>query len=170
MFDQILMMVLRVIHIGSGVFWVGSLFFMNRFVLPSIEEAGADGGKFAAVLMRGGRVQRAMMGSAIMTVLAGLAMYIRYIVITDGVWARSTPAMGYGVGAIAALVSLGIGMAINAPAAKRLQTYMGSPGSQLTAEQQAEIGRLRGRMASTTRVIMALLVIAIISMSITRYL
>jgi uncharacterized membrane protein len=170
MFDQIFMMVLRVIHIGAGLFWVGSVFFMTRFILPAIQEAGPDGGKFAAVLMRGGRVQRAIIESAGVTIVAGLIMYVRYIVQTNGAWARSPVAMGYGVGAVAALVAFILGVTINAPAARRLQAIMGSAGGPPNAEQQAELVRLRERMASTSRIVLVLLTVAVISMAISRYL
>jgi uncharacterized membrane protein len=169
MLDQIFVMVLRVLHIGAGLFWVGSVFFMTRFVLPAIQEAGPDGGKFAAVLMRGGRVQRAMIESAGVTIVAGLFMYGRYIVQTDGVWARSPIAMGYGVGAITAIVAFILGLTINAPAARRMQAIAGSAGGPPSAEQQAEIGRLRERIASTSRIVLGLLTISVISMAVSRY-
>lgn len=170
MVDQIFMMILRVLHIGAGLFWVGSMFFMTRFILPAIQEAGPDGGKFSAILMRGGRVQRAMMESAGVTIIAGLIMYGRYIVQTDGAWARSAVAMGLGVGAIAAIAAFVLGVTINVPASRRLMAIMGSAGGPPNAEQLAEIGRLRGRMASTSRIVVVLLTVAIISMSISRYL
>ena len=170
MLDETLMMVLRLVHIGAGVFWVGSMFFLNRFVVPSIQEAGPDGGRFATVLMRGGRIQRAMISAAAATIIAGLIMYIGFIVRTDGQWARSTEAMGYGVGAIAAIIAFGLGMIINAPTSRRLQAMAESISGPPSPEQQAEMGRLRGRLASTSRVILILLTVAIISMSVSRYL
>ena len=170
MLDQIFMMILRVLHIGAGLFWVGSVFFMTRFILPAIQEAGPEGGKFSAVLMRGGRVQRAMMESAGVTIIAGLIMYGRYIMQTDGVWARSTVAMGLGVGAIAAIAAFVLGVTINVPASRRIMAIMASSGSPLSTEQLAEIGRLRGRLASTSRIVLVLLTVAVISMSVSRYL
>jgi hypothetical protein len=59
---------------------------------------------------------------------------------------------------------------INAPAARRLQTIMGSAGGSPSAEQQAELVRLRERMASISRVVLVLLTVAVISMAISRYL
>lgn len=170
MSDQILLLVLRVLHIGAGLFWVGAFFFMNHMIMPAIQSAGPDGGRFTALIMRGGRVQRAMFGSAIVTILAGFGMYGYFIAQTDGQWARSTMAMGLGVGGIAALLAFILGVAVNMPAAKRMQTIMAEAKGSPSAEHQAEIGRLRDRMGSISRVVAVLLTIAVLSMASSRYL
>jgi uncharacterized membrane protein len=167
--DQVLMMGLRLLHIGAGVFWVGSVFFLNFFAFPAIQAAGADGPRFTGLLMRDGRVQRAMIHAGIVTILAGLVIYGRFVMQTQGAWARSAPAMGYGVGAVASIVAFVIGITVNAPAARRLQA-IGGTGAQLTAEQRDEAARIRSRMASASRITLWLLIIAVISMAISRYL
>lgn len=168
--EQILMMVLRLLHIGAGVFWVGSVFFLNFFAIPALQAAGADGPRFTGLLMRGGRVQRALIHSGLVTIVSGLVIYWRFIAETEGAWARSTPAMGYGVGAIAAIIAFLIGITVNAPAARRLQAIGAAPGGAPSAEQQAEAARIRARMASASRITLVLLVAAVISMSVSRYL
>ena len=47
---------------------------------------------------------------------------------------------------------------------------MESAGGPPNAEQRAEVERLRGRLASTARIVFVLLTVAVISMSISRYL
>jgi hypothetical protein len=123
-----------------------------------------------AILMRGGRIQRVIIHSALLTIITGFLIYGRYIMITDGAWARTVPAMGYGVGAIAAVIAFLIGILINAPAAKRIQQLGAGQGGSLTAEQQSEMARLRDRMSTASRFILPLLIIAVISMAISRYL
>jgi hypothetical protein len=124
----------------------------------------------ATILMRGGRIQRVIIHSALLTIITGFLIYGRYIMITDGAWARTVPAMGYGVGAIAAVIAFLIGILINAPAAKRIQHIGASHGGSLTAEQQSEMVRLRNRMSASSRFAIPLLIIAVISMAISRYL
>jgi uncharacterized membrane protein len=167
--DQLLMIVLRLLHIGAGVFWVGCVFFINVFAFPAIQAAGPDGPRFTGLLMRGGKVQRAMIHSAIVTIVAGLLIYGRFIMETEGVWARSATAMGYGVGAIAAVVAFLIGIMVNAPSARRLQA-LGASGAPLDAAQQAEAARIRERMTSASRVTLWLLIVAVVSMAVSRYL
>jgi uncharacterized membrane protein len=170
MSDQILLIILRVLHIGAALFWVGAFFFMNHFIMPALQSAGPDAGKFTALIMRGGRVQRAMAGSAIVTILAGLGMYGYFIAQTDGQWARSNTAMGLGVGAVAALLAFILGLAVNMPGARRMQAIMAEAKGSPSPEQQAELGRIRNRMAAVSRVLSVLLTIAVLSMAVSRYL
>ena len=170
MSEQLLMITLRLLHIGAGIFWVGSVLFLNLFVLPAIQAGGPDGAKMAALLMRGGRIQRAIIHSALLTIVTGFVIYGRFIMITDGAWARTVPAMGYGVGAIAAVIAFLLAILVNAPAAKRIQEIGASAGGSLTAEQQGEMARLRDRMATASRFALPLLIVAVISMAISRYL
>ena len=46
-----LLLVLRLIHIVGGVFWVGSALLMNFFVGPTIRETGDAGKQFAGYFM-----------------------------------------------------------------------------------------------------------------------
>lgn len=170
MSEQFLMIALRLLHIGAGIFWVGSVFFLNLFVLPAFQAGGPDGARMTTMLMRGGRIQRVIIHSALLTIITGFLIYGRYIMITDGAWARTVPAMGYGVGAIAAVIAFLIGILINAPAAKRIQHLGAIDGGSLTAEQQNEMARLRDRMSTASRFVLPLLIIAVISMAISRYL
>ena len=170
MSEQLLMIALRVLHIGGGIFWVGSVLFLNLFVLPAFQASGTDGAKMASMLMRGGRIQRVIIHSALLTIITGFLIYGRFIIITDGAWARTVPAMGYGVGAIAAVIAFLLGILINAPAAKRIQQLGADRGGSLTAEQQNEMARLRDRMSTGSRFVLPLLIIAVISMAISRYL
>lgn len=170
MSERILLIILRVLHIGAGLFWVGSFFFMNHFIMPALQAAGPEGGKFAGIIMRGGKVQRAMLGSATLTILAGIGLYAYFVVQTDGQWASSTPAMGFGVGAISALLAYVLGLAVNMRAGQRMQAIMTEAKGQPSAEQQAELGQLRSRMASVSRIVGILLTVAILSMAVSRYL
>ncbi|HUF29387.1 MAG TPA: hypothetical protein VMM77_01900 [Gemmatimonadaceae bacterium] len=170
MSEQLIMITLRLLHIGAGVFWVGSVLFMNIFVLPPIQAAGPEGGKLAAVLMRGGRIQRAMIHAALVTMISGFLIYGRFIMVTDGAWASSVPAMGYGLGAIASVIAFLLGILIGAPAARRLQAIGANDGGPLTADQEGEVRRLRARMSTASRFALPLLVVAVISMAVSRYL
>lgn len=163
-----LIIVLRVLHIGAGIFWVGSVLFLNLFVGPAVQRAGPDGGRFMGMLMQGGRLTRALTHAATWTIVSGLLIYGLFSMRTEGVWARSAPAMGYGLGAIAALIAFGIGLFVNAPASRRMQ-QLGAGGAP-DAAQQAELERLRARLTSASRLTLWLLLAAVLSMAISRYL
>jgi uncharacterized membrane protein len=44
---------LRIIHITSGVVWLGGAFFITLFVEPAIKAAGNEGGKFMERFVNG---------------------------------------------------------------------------------------------------------------------
>jgi uncharacterized membrane protein len=72
---NVLMIVMRIIHIFSGVFWAGTAFFMISFVAPSVIATGAEGQMFMQQLAFQSRFTTAMLAVAVLTVLSGLVMY-----------------------------------------------------------------------------------------------
>ena len=46
--DQpIVLFLLRAIHIGVGVFWIGSVLLVTFYLLPAARATGAAGGRFS---------------------------------------------------------------------------------------------------------------------------
>ena len=87
--------------------------------------------------------------AAILTVLSGLGMYWRNYSLSHGVWASSTQGMTFGTGAVFGLITLGVGMGVLTPAAKKLTELtasIASAGGPPTAEQAATMAALQGRM------------------------
>lgn len=68
---DILMIVMRFIHIVAGVFWVGAAFVVVRFILPTASAAGPAGGQFMQQLLRSG-FTRAVIGAGVLNVPRGL--------------------------------------------------------------------------------------------------
>ena len=67
-----LTVVLRIVHIGAGVFWMGSLFTVSNFVMPTAAAFGPEGPRFMRRLMLQQGLTRATLGSGGMTLLAGI--------------------------------------------------------------------------------------------------
>src|SRR2546430_9247198 len=74
---NVTMVVLRLIHILSGIFWVGTTFFLVGFLQPVVAQSGPEGGRFAQRLMSQKRFQAAMSVAAGLTILSGLVLYGR---------------------------------------------------------------------------------------------
>ena len=70
-----LMIVLRLLHIISGVVWVGAGLIMFFFIGPTLGATAEAGQKFAQHLMTKTRFTAVITTSAILTVLAGFGMY-----------------------------------------------------------------------------------------------
>ena len=70
---NIFVIVLRLVHIISGVFWVGAGLVMFFFIGPTLGATADAGQKFAQHLMLRTRFTAILTTSAILTVLAGYA-------------------------------------------------------------------------------------------------
>ena len=66
--------VLRLIHIIVGVFWVGSLIFVAAFLLPAVRASGPAGGAVMGQLMQNLKLHRYMVASTWLTILSGVGL------------------------------------------------------------------------------------------------
>lgn len=166
------MVVLRLIHIICGAFWVGGALSVSFFILPAQRAIGQPGMLFVRQLMMGQKFRSFMIGAAVLTILSGLTMYIRYAMAGGG-WAQSTNAMTLGVGAVAAIVAAGIGTGYTGKVGKKmleLGEAIQASGGPPTDTQKAEMNALQGKMQSAFRIIAILLLIAVAAMASARYL
>src|SRR5262245_43899125 len=73
---DVYMLVLRFIHVLSGVFWAGSAIFFALLLVPAMGDAAEAGGRVMGAL--GARKLPTWLGAAGgLTVLSGLLMYFR---------------------------------------------------------------------------------------------
>jgi hypothetical protein len=169
--ERTLTIVLRLIHILGGIFWVGTMVLLAGFLLPTVRATGREGGRFIQTLMQQRRLQLYLGLAALLTVVSGITMYARMAAVTHGTWAGSRPGIAYGVGAVAAILAAAIGGSIGSSAGRKMLAVgqaIGSSGP--SAEQQVELSRLQSRMALGARIAASLLVIAAGAMAIARYL
>jgi uncharacterized membrane protein len=153
---------LRLIHILSGIVWVGSALFITVFLLPAARREGADARRFLGRLMP--RVGPLLGVTALLTIVSGGLMF--------RTWAGSRAGMVYGVGALAALLAAVIGTAFGAranAAMGRLRAAIESQGGAPTAGQTADLASIEGRQTLVAAVAATLLIIAAGAMAIARY-
>jgi uncharacterized membrane protein len=170
--DQTLTLVLRFIHIVGGVFWVGAVFLMVGFIFPTVRESGAHGGRFMQDVMQRRRLSVYMNTAAGLTMLSGFVMYGRLLAATDGAWGATRAAMTFGIGGLATIIAAIIGGAVVGRGGQRLAKLgaaVQASGAPPSAEQGAEMGRIQARMGKAMRVVAVLLLIAVTSMAIARY-
>ena len=173
MSDGTIMIVLRVIHIVAGVFWVGTVMVMAWFVLPASQAMGPPGGAFMQQLMFRQRLRVFVGVAMILTILSGLVMYTWIAMETDGAWARSRMGITLGVGAVAAFIAGGIGGGVIGRVGQKMATLgaaIQASGGPPTDAQKAEMQSYQLRMRSAFRIVAVLLVIAVITMAGARYL
>ncbi|GMV04941.1 MAG: hypothetical protein AMXMBFR53_12210 [Gemmatimonadota bacterium] len=157
----------RVLHVLFGVFWAGAVFFSALFLDPAVREAGPEGGKVMGVLQRRGWMRAALtMGT--LTVVTGV--YLLWVMsgrFSPG-FMGSRPGILLSTGMLAGILTLGIGMGLSMPTAKKvgaLSAKLASAAGAPSAEDLAELARLRGRMTLLLRTVAVLLAVAVVTMA-----
>lgn len=170
--NQTLIIILRILHIGAGVFWAGAVFFLARFLGPAAGKLGPAAAPVMRELVEARRIHVALAVAAVVTVLAGALLYWNNIVASHGAWARSVSGQVYGIGAVCGVVALLIGATVNSPTATRIVALGASMqgGAPPSAEAQGEMQRLQRRLAGASAVVATLLLVTVIAMAIARYL
>jgi uncharacterized membrane protein len=170
--DRALTLLLRLIHILAGVFWAGSAFFLAGFLIPTIRETGAEGGRVMGYLVARRRLPVFLGIAMLLTVLSGLIMYGRTAAATHGTWTGTAPGIAYGVGGLAAILGAVVGMGVSGAAAGRMAAIgqRGAESGKPSPEQQAEIQRLQRRMLLGARTAAGLIAVAVVAMATARYL
>ena len=164
-----LLLVLRLIHIIGGVFWVGAALLVNFFIAPSMRATGDVGKQFVGYLVAKTRFSLVMSVAAYATIIAGFLLYgLDSQWFTSG-WLASSPAAGYGLGAVFALVGLVTGLMNGANNRK-----LGQLGAQIqgkpTPEQAAALGAIAKQQGWVVPVNSWSLLLALFFMAISRYL
>jgi len=170
--SNVLMVVLRLIHIICGVFWVGGAMSVAFFILPAQRAIGQPGMLFVRQLMMVQKFRSFMIGAAVLTILSGLTMYARYAMAGGG-WAQSHTVIILGTGALAAIIAAGIGTGYTGKIGKsmlELGAAIQSSGGPPSDVQKAEMGALQDKMQSAFRIVAILLLIAVAAMASARYL
>ena len=163
-----LVIVLRIIHILGGVFWVGSAIFTGFFVSPAVAATADAGQKFMAYLVMKSRVTARITAAAILTVLAGAALYWIDSQGLTSLWTTSGPGVGFGLGALFALVGLVFGILVGRSTAilgRLAAEISGKPSS----EQMAQIGAARRQLAYAGPASSVALILALACMATARY-
>ncbi len=168
-----LTVVLRVVHILSGVFWVGGAYTIFGFVLPSAQAVGPDSQRFMEEFAVRRRFPIAVILAALFTVLSGAALYWRDSNGLSPLWTSSPSGAGFGIGGVAGLAAFLVAVLAILPAFRRvgvlgaqLRASGGAPNPEQISQLQAAQRRVRNWGIALT----VLLTIAVFFMAISRYL
>jgi uncharacterized membrane protein len=166
-----LQIVLRVIHIGAGIFWVGSATFLLVFVEPTVHALGPSGGSFMAHVSQVRKMPSIIAVSAILTIAAGIWLYWRDTGGFDPDIITTGPGIGFGIGGLAAILAFVVGLTMVRPRVERMGPLGGAMASGSPTPQQAEeMASLQRGLRSISIFNEVLLVIAVIAMASARFL
>ena len=166
------LILLRLLHITLGVFWVGTMIFMAVFLIPSVRAVGPVGGQIMQQLMGVRRLSTYIVIAAVITVATGVTLYWSASLAFKTEWPDSGPGVWFGRGGMLGIAALIIGMTIINPGGRkilRLGAAMRASGGTPTPEQAAEMDRLQRRVAIATRTVAVLVVLATMCMASARY-
>jgi cytochrome c553/uncharacterized membrane protein len=167
------MLIFRLIHIVSAAFWFGAGLFMVLFFLPTVRTMGADGQRFVQTFFKVTRFEIAMPVSAVLTTLAGVALYYRVSGHFNSDWMSSTAGVVLSVGAVAGLSAAAHGGAAIAPNTRKivvLADELGEQGTPPTDQQLSLMRDLQKRAWVNGLVSAGLIAFAMICMISARYL
>lgn len=166
------MVILRMIHILSGVVWAGAVIFLTVVLQPAIAGGGPEAGRFMQRLASQSRLRLVTAIAPMLAVLSGLALYARVSAGFQMAWITSGAGLSLTIGALASLLVFVVFGVFQRPVAARLQVLGGelqrsggAPTSAQAAEMQVLQRRMRGAMLWST----LLLTVAVLAMSGARY-
>ncbi len=173
--SQIVIVLLRLLHVGAGVFWVGSAVTTSFLMLPTVRATGPVGGQFLGEFMRRNRYHHLMMVSGLVTIATGLALYWDFYVGLAWSLSHPGPETVFGLGGLVAIV---VAVAANtlipsvsrqlAAIGARIQSQ-GKDGAAPAPELLSERNRLSLRLAHIGMANASLLVVAVALMAVGRY-
>lgn len=165
-------LLLRVVHIGAGVFWVGSVFTFFLFVQPAATAVAPSATGFTYHLLHHRRFSLWMLGSAITTVIAGLWLLG---ITSDGFdldILLEKARLGFTLGGLAAILTLGVGGLYAFPRTRIVERTIGrflAEQRPPSPEEQQVLARASREARAAGWLVLIGLVLAVVAMATARY-
>lgn len=164
---------LRAVHIVSGVFWAGSVGFVNVLLGPSLMAAGAAGGRVMRELRQRRYLEILTMVSTL-AILSGVALLWLDSGGLAGSWLRAPIGLALSIGGAAAILAFLLGIFTIRPLVLRMDRLEGeltaASTEALRSSHHARLSALRQILARRGRLAATFLVVAVSAMALARYL
>lgn len=169
--NDLLLILLRLIHIVSGVAWVGLGAVTVFYVAPAAATAGESGLRFMKTLLTRTPYPRAFPMFAGLTMLAGILLYL---VGNSASHFTQTGNIVLGIGALAGIAAGIHGGAVTGRATRALGEalvqHVPDGAQSIPSDAMTTLNDLSAKLLSHSRVSMVLMLIAVIGMASARYL
>jgi uncharacterized membrane protein len=168
----IYLIVLRILHIFGGVFWVGGAIVHVAFIEPTARATAPEGHKFVQYLVGRGRFSLFMNVVSALTVLSGALLYWHASGGLQISWMKFGPGLGYTIGTVVAILVYFLGLLMIRPRADHLGglgRQIGAAGGVPTSAQLAELHKVNHELTLIGRVDFVLLAVALLAMATARY-
>jgi hypothetical protein len=164
-------LVLRLIHIGAGAFWVGAVFTFFLFVQPAAAAVGPDATRFTVEVLRNRRLPVVILGAAAVTVVAGILLLLITSNGLDPDLLFGTSRLGFTVGGVVAILTFGIGALYVFPRTQVVQRTLGrllAEGRPPVPEEQQLLARTARESRRAGWIVLAGLTVATLAMATAR--
>ena len=164
-------LILRMIHIAAGAFWVGAVFTFFLFVQPAAMAVGPGATPFTYQLLHHRRLPIVIIGSAAVTVLAGIWLLVIVSSGLDPELLFDEARLGYTVGGIVAILTFAIGALYVYPRTRTVERTLGiliAEGRPPTPDEQATLARVGGEARRAGWLVLVGLAVAVIAMATAR--
>lgn len=167
------LIVLRLIHVMGGIFWVGAMMYNTFFLMPAMNAAGpqASGAVSKGLVAR--HVFTVMPVVAILTMLSGFRLMQITSAGFSSTWFQSMSGRTFAMGGLAAIVAFVGGMLLARPTMMKMGATMAERAAAPAdkhAALDAKIAALRARGAIVNGTVSFLLLAAAAAMAVARYL
>jgi uncharacterized membrane protein len=168
---NILIIILRILHIVAGISWAGGAIHYFLFIGPASKATAPESQKFMRYLMEQKRWTKFMGAMSLLTILAGSALYYR-IFSVNWHWITTGSGIGFTLGALAGISAFAAGNLLIEPRVDQLgklsQAVQANGGSP-SAGQASQISQLQKEMETLGKADFILIAIAIVTMATARY-
>ncbi|MFI5171918.1 MAG: hypothetical protein ACHQFW_05980 [Chitinophagales bacterium] len=164
--------ILRLFHIYTGVFWAGATFYLARFVLPA-SNAIPEGGKFMQQLAKTNKLPIVMMVMSILNIVSGILLIYEFSNGFDTSWFSTNFGMTLSIGGTFAIIAFVLGFTITRPVIMKMATLgkeIAAAGGAPTPDQISLMITFRNKVSKATNLIALLLIVTVVTMAIGRYL
>ncbi|MGQ0607456.1 MAG: hypothetical protein ACT4OQ_03215 [Chloroflexota bacterium] len=161
-------LILRLIHIGAGVFWVGSIFTFFLFVQPAAAAVGPDATKFTFQLLHHRRLAVAMITAAAIAVLAGTWLLVITSNGLDPDALLSESRVGFTIGGVVAILTFAVGGLYVFPRTRIVERIIGrllAEGRPPTPDEQQLLARTIRESRAAGWIVLAGLAVAVVCMA-----
>ncbi len=169
---NVFMVILRLIHVLAGIFWVGAIWYFALFFLPRVKTFGQDQGRIMQT-MSAQPFPTYMTTAAISVALSGILMYWYTSAGFNAAWIFTPAGVILTLAALLGIFAVVEGFVVSRPAAERMAelgrqaaSAGGPPAPAVVQEMQALAARLERGIYRTAVVVL----LTVIGMATFRYL
>jgi len=166
------LLVLRLVHVLGGVFWVGSGLFTALFLVPVLAASGATAGQVMAGLQQR-RLFSVLPTVAFLTIVSGLRLMWLTSAGFSAAYFAAPSGLTYALSGLAATVAFVLAVLVVRPAAVRsgqLAASVAAAGDERArTDLTGQLASLRRRGEVVSTVVVILLVLGAAGMAVARY-